>query len=284
MKNTRNIKKIIADTGFDIAGSLMIAIGIYCFCEQADIAPGGLSGLSIMLKYLFGLPVGLLTLIMNIPLLITAYKHMGKEFTVRTLRSVFISTFILDNIVTPFFPQYAGDRLLGSIFGGICNGTGLGLIFMRGSSTAGTDVISYMIERKHPHIPIGRALLLIDCIVLLISILVFGNVESGLFGFVALFCQSKVIDGIVYGLNRSKSVTIISRKNDKIAQRIIGELRRGATLLHGAGAFSGDSRQVILCIVRANEFYRLKHIIAAEDPSAFVIVADASEIHGEGFD
>lgn len=284
MKNTQNIKKIIADTGFDIAGSLMIAIGIYCFCEQADIAPGGLSGLSIMLKYLFGLPVGLLTLIMNIPLLITAYKHMGKEFTVRTLRSVFISTFILDNIVTPFFPQYAGDRLLGSIFGGICNGTGLGLIFMRGSSTAGTDVISYMIERKHPHIPIGRALLLIDCIVLLISILVFGNVESGLFGFVALFCQSKVIDGIVYGLNRSKSVTIISRKNDKIAQRIIGELRRGATLLHGAGAFSGDSRQVILCIVRANEFYRLKHIIATEDPSAFVIVADASEIHGEGFD
>ena len=127
-------KNFIKDVLNDVAGSFALSVGIYCFAEKVNIAPGGVSGIAIMIKYLTGLPVGILTLIMNIPLLVIAYKFMGRTFTLRTLRTVILNTIILDAVVTPFFPQYAGDRLLGSLFGGVCAGAGLGIVFLHGSS------------------------------------------------------------------------------------------------------------------------------------------------------
>lgn len=276
-------KKFIKDTFNDIIGSLAISIGLYCFAEKVNIAPGGVSGIAIMVKFLTGLPVGILTLLMNIPLLIIAYKFMGKDFALRTMRTVVLNTIIIDAVVTPFFPQYAGDRLLGSLFGGVCTGAGLGIVFLRGSSTAGTDIIGYLVEKRYPHIQIGKALMLVDCVILAVSVLVFKNVESALYGVVALFAQTMVINRIVYGAEKGRNLFIISQKSEQIARRILRERERGATFLNACGAYSGNPTAVLMCVVRVWEYHHIKEIVYEEDPAAFVIATEAEHIIGEGF-
>lgn len=277
------MKKFIIDTGADIAGSLLLAAGIYCFSEKVNIAPGGASGVAIMIKYLTGLPVGLMTIALNIPLLLLALRFMGWRFTVRTMRTLVFNSLILDMVVTPFFPQYAGDRMLGAIFAGVFMGAGLGVIFYIGSTTAGTDIISFLIERRYPNIRVGTALLLIDGAVLAASAFVFRNIESVLFGAVALFCQTKVIDTIVYGRDKGHMVLVISGRSDVIARRIIGEMDRTATFLNGEGAFSATATRVLMCVIQPREYRRLRDIVAEEDERAFVIVSEATRVMGEGF-
>lgn len=267
----------------DIIGSFAISVGIYCFAEKVNIAPGGVSGIAIMIKYLTGLPVGIMTLLMNIPLIAIAYKFMGKKFTLRTLSTVILNTFILDTIVTPFFPQYEGDRLLGSLFGGVFAGAGLGIVFLHGSSTAGTDILGYLVEKRYPHIQIGKALLMVDCIILAISVIVFRNIESALYGVVALFSQSMVINQIVYGAEKGRNLFIISQKSEQIARRIIRERERGATFLNACGAYSRKPTAVLMCVVRVWEYHHIKEIVYEEDPQAFVIATEAEHIIGEGF-
>lgn len=267
----------------DIIGSLSLGVGIYCFAEKVNIAPGGVSGIAIMIKYLTGLPVGMLSLIMNIPLLVIAYKFIGKRFALRTLRTVIMSTVILDAVVTPFFPQYAGDRMLGSIFGGVCTGAGLGIVFLHDSSTAGTDIISYLVEKKFPHIQIGKALMLVDCVILSVSAFVFRNIESALFGVVALFTQTVIINKIVYGSEKGRNLFIVSQKSEEIAERIIKERSRGATFLSAKGAYSQKPTQVLMCVVRVWEYHYVKELVYEVDPNAFVIATQAENIIGEGF-
>ena len=151
--------KFLKDFIYNIAGAFLVAVGIYSFSEKINVAPGGVSGIAIMVKYLTGLPIGGVSLLINIPLLIIAYKFMGRQFAIKTVYAILIYTVVIDSVVTPFFPQYEGDRMLGAIFGGVLIGAGLGLVFTRGASTGGTDIIGYLVEKKYPHIPIGKALL-----------------------------------------------------------------------------------------------------------------------------
>lgn len=276
-------RQTLTDALYDIAGSFALASGIYCFIEPARIAPGGVSGLALLLRYLWGLPVGLTTLALNLPILVTAFTRLGRAFTLKSLKTLLISSLILDLAVTPFFPQYTGDRMLGSIFGGLFVGVGLGLVFLRGSTTAGTDIISFLIERRYPHVQLGAALMAVDCVILGLSMLVFRDLEAGLFGLIALFCQSKVINSIVYGLDRGKQVLILSQKAADIAKRVIGELYRTATFLQSRGAYTGQHGEALLCVVRVQEYHRLKAIVYEEDPEAFLIATDTNAIHGEGF-
>lgn len=278
-----NIKKYAQDILADCAGSFLMAVGIYCFAEKVDIAPGGVSGIAIMLKAVFGFPVGMAIFMMNIPLLTAAYKFIGKRFALRTVRTLIINTSLLDMVVTKFLPQYSGDRLLGSLFGGIFIGIGLGLIFLRGSSTAGTDIISYLVERKYPQIQMGKALMAVDCVILGASGFVFGNIDSVLYGFVALFCQTVIIDKIVYGAEKGRNVMIISEKSQEIAKRIMNEKARGATFLKAEGAYSGKESKVLMCVIRRWEYHDLKEIIYDTDANAFVITTEAEQIMGEGF-
>lgn len=275
--------KILKEILYDIAGTLAVSIGLYSFAEKVDIAPGGVSGISLMIRYLTGLPIGTLILVLNIPLFIIAYKFMGHKFTLKTMRTVFINTIILDAVVTPFFPQYGGDRLLGSLFSGVFAGTGLSLVFMNGSSTAGTDIIGHLVERKYPHIQIGKALMLVDCVILGVSVLVFRNIESGLYGIVALFTQTVVINRLVYGAEKGRNLFIISKNSDSIARRILQERDRGATFLTAQGAYSKTPTSVLMCVVRIWEYHHIKEIVYEEDPSAFVIATQADHIIGEGF-
>lgn len=282
--NRKYIRSVSLDLGADFAGSLLFAIGIVCFTEPANIAPGGVSGIAIILNYLWAmLPIGGMSIAINIPLLFLSFKYLGRHASLRTICSLIISSLMIDWIAAPFFPVYTGDRLLGAVFGGVFIGAGLAIIFLRGSTTGGTEIVSNLMRLKWPHISMGRAILFVDVGVIVLSIIVFGNLESGMYGIISLFCSSKVIDAIVYGFDQGNMVTVISDKNEEISQRILQEIDRGVTLLHGKGAYTGQEKEVLICAVRKSEFSKLKSIIREIDHSAFVVTTEAGEILGEGF-
>ena len=275
-------REFLLDVLYDGAGGAVFAIGLGCFVGPAQIAPGGVSGLSIIINYLTGLPVGSLNMGINIPLLLLAWRFLGRRFTLKTLRSVFIQSVMID-LVGLWLPVYAGDRIMSALFGGVAIGVGLAPVFMRGSTTGGTDIVSRLIQLLFRHVSIGKLLFMVDTAVLLLSVAVFRNIETGLYGMITIYTSNRILDGILYGLDTGKVVLVISEKNQQIAQQVMDRLERGATFLQAEGAWSGQEKKVLLCVVRAVQCYRVEEIVRAADPDAFLVVMEANQIAGEGF-
>ena len=274
---------MLRDVSLLLIGSLIYGIGIYMFVVPANIAPGGASGIALMVNFVTGLPVGTLTLVLNVPLLILAWFYLSKKFAVSTAITTAVCSFVLDFVVPLFIPVYAGDRLLCSLYGGVLVGAGMALLFIAGSTTGGTDILGYILQKKRPHMSIGRALMIVDGIILAASIFVFGNIEAALFGLISLYVQTKVIDAIIYGGEVGSMATIVTSNPDEITEKVISELDRTATLLPAKGAYSRKDTNVLLCTVRKSQFSRLKKIVYDADPNAFVMVTDTSEVFGLGF-
>ena len=266
-----------------VIGALIYSVGTQSFIVPANIAPGGAVGIALMMNYVTGLPVGRMTLLVNLPLLVLAWFYLSRRFALRTAVACGICSIILDYVVAPICPVYAGDRMMSSLYGGILVGIGMAFIFLSGSTTGGSDVAGYLFQKKYPHVQIGRALLIIDGIILSLSIFVFRNVDAALFGMISLYAQTKVIDTIIYGSDAGSKASIIIAHPDEIAGRIIRELDRSATILPGKGAYSGRETSVVLCTVRKSEFARLKRIIHETDENAFVMVTETTEVIGLGF-
>ena len=275
-------REFLLDVLYDGAGGAVFAIGLGCFVGPAQIAPGGVSGLSIIINYLTGLPVGSLNMGINIPLLLLAWRFLGRRFTLKTLRSVFIQSVMID-LVGLWLPVYAGDRIMSALFGGVAIGVGLAPVFMRGSTTGGTDIVSRLIQLRFRHVSIGKLLFMVDTAVLLLSVAVFRNIETGLYGMITIYTSNRILDGILYGLDTGKVVLVISEKNQQIAQQVMDRLERGATFLQAEGAWSGQEKKVLLCVVRAVQCYRVEEIVRAADPDAFLVVMESNQIAGEGF-
>ncbi|MBQ2792362.1 MAG: YitT family protein [Oscillospiraceae bacterium] len=280
--NSGKIKNILIDCLYDVLGSLLYGIGIICFTAPNHVAPGGVSGIATLVNYVTDLPIGLVNFCINVPLVIIGFIVLGKAFTAKTFKSVIIMSFVLDYVVI-HFPLYTGDVLLASLFGGVAMGAGLALVFMRGSTTGGTDILAKLIQLKAPHVPIGRMLLILDCFVLLAAAVVYGNIDASLFGLIAMFASAQVMDNILYGLENGKMVHIVSVKNDEIAKDIIAHLNRSATILKSHGAYSGAETDTIMVVVRKTEYFKLKTLVHSHDPNAFMIVTEAGEIIGEGW-
>lgn len=266
-----------------VLGAVIYSVGTQYFVVPAQIAPGGAVGIALMINHLTALPIGTLTLLINLPLLVLAWFYLSRQFTVRTAIATVLVTIILDFIVTPICPQYAGDRLLSSVYGGIVVGVGMAFIFLAGFTTGGTDIAGYLLQKKFPHYSIGHALMIIEGIILVMSIFVFQDVDAGLFGLISVYVQTKVIDMILYGSDAGSQAIIVTKRPQEIADRVIQELERTATILPAKGAYSGDPIDVVLCTVRKSEFVRLKRIIGQCDPSAFVMANETSEVLGLGF-
>ncbi|MBR2636983.1 MAG: YitT family protein [Oscillospiraceae bacterium] len=280
--NSGKIKNILIDCLYDVLGSLLYGIGIICFTAPNHVAPGGVSGIATLVNYVTDLPIGLVNFCINVPLVIIGFIVLGKAFTAKTFKSVIIMSIVLDYVVI-HFPLYTGDVLLASLFGGVAMGAGLALVFMRGSTTGGTDILAKLIQLKAPHVPIGRMLLILDCFVLLAAAVVYGNIDASLFGLIAMFASAQVMDNILYGLENGKMVHIVSVKNDEIAKDIIAHLNRSATILKSRGAYSGAETDTIMVVVRKTEYFKLKTLVHSHDPNAFMIVTEAGEIIGEGW-
>lgn len=283
MKDKNKFLEFLYHIVLDLVGGFLFATGVRVFIVPNQVAQGGATGLAILLNYLTGLPIGMLGFVFNIPLLLIGYKVLGKKFVFKTVRTAFILSVVMDSFTIFNVPTYHGMQLLAAIFGGVLVGTGLGTAFLHGSTTGGMDIVARLVQIKFQHFPIGRVLLMMDFMVLTLSVFVFKNIESGLVGVVGIYASSKVVDMIVYGVDRGKLIQVFSPSATEMSRRIISDVHRGATLVKTIGAFTGEERVMLMCAAKCSQYPAIKKIIKELDPHAFIIVSDANEVLGQGF-
>ena len=276
------IRQTAADLIYDIAGSVLYAVGLYTFAGNAGFAPGGISGLALILNHIWGLPVGTMTLLFNIPLVAVSYKTVGRRLLVKSAKTMIISSLMLD-VIFPFTPMYEGNRMVAAVYSGIFLGAGMALFYMRGSSSGGIDFLALTIKKKRPYMSIGVITLLIDLVVILLGWPVFGDVDAVLYGVASTGVSTIVIDKILYGIGAGTLAIIITDKGKAIAAGISEKAGRGVTSLPAVGGYTGMQRDVILCACTKSEANLVKTAVQETDADAFLMFTETSEVFGEGF-
>ncbi len=284
MKTKREIiiKQITLDLIYNIAGSILYAAGLYTFAGNGGFAPGGVSGLALIMNHLWGLPVGTVTLLLNIPLILISYKTVGKRLLIKSGVTMVISTIVLD-LIFPLFPMYSGSRMMAALCSGVFLGAGMALFYIRGSSSGGIDFLALTIKKKKPHMTIGVITMIIDVAVILLGVPVFGDIDSVLYGLLATFVSTVVIDKILYGAGAGTLAVIVTGKGKETAQRIAETVKRGVTSLNAVGAYTGTERDVLLCACSKAEAYMVRAAVREADKEAFIMFTETSEVFGEGF-
>ncbi len=265
-----------------IAGSVIFSSSYALFLQPNHIAPGGVSGLGMAVNAVTGFPLGITVLVMNIPLLILALHKFGLKLLAATVFTTVISSLLID-VGLYFIPLFTEDLLLASLYGGLLQGVGVGMIFLGGGTTGGTTIIGKLLRLKFPNMRIGRLILLLDTSVILICATVFRDINLALYAAITVYVSAIVIDGMLYGYDSGVLAFIIAEKHEAIAQFIIDDLGRGITFLPGVGGYTNQERRVLMCALRKNEANALHGNVAKIDPSAFVIVTTARDIYGDGF-
>lgn len=276
------ILSYLTDIILTIIGTGIFAFGIHFFIEPNNLAPGGVSGICIIISHVTGVSIGTLNLIINIPLFIIGLFKLGKNFMIKTLVSILSFSFFV-NIAFANLPTYTEDLLLAAIFGGVLFGLGIGLVLSRFSSTGGMDIINKIVAKAMPHVKFGVVMLTGDLLIVAASMIVFQSLTSGLYAIIALFICSQGVNMVLYGLDQGMLLHIISGESATISKEIIRALDRGATILDGKGAYTGEKREVILCAIRHTQYYKIKKLVYGIDPDAFIIVSHSKEVMGEGF-
>lgn len=276
------IRQTAADLIYDIAGSILYAVGLYTFAGNAGFAPGGISGLALILNHIWGLPVGTMTLLFNIPLVAVSYKTVGRRLLMKSTKTMIISSLMLD-VIFPFTPMYEGNRMVAAVYSGIFLGAGMALFYMRGSSSGGIDFLALTIKKKRPYMSIGVITLLIDLVVILLGWPVFGDVDAVLYGVASTGASTIVIDKILYGSGAGTLAIIITDKGKAIAAGISEKAGRGVTSLPAVGGYTGMQRDVILCACTKSEANLVKTAVQETDVDAFLMFTETSEVFGEGF-
>ena len=268
---------------FWVVGSFLYCISINSFCVPNSLVLGGVSGVATVINHIFPiLPIGFLTILINIPLFIAGFIKLGRKFIINTSVSTLISSVFID-IFADILPKYSSNKLLAALAAGVTNGLGLALIFANGSTTGGIDILAKFITKKFKHLSMGRVILIIDAFVILLSYAVYRSFESAVYSCVIIFISTKVIDSILFGISTGKTVMVITTKADEIYSEISKTLGRGATIIPVKGAYTHDERNLLLTSVRTNEISYIYSIIEKQDENAFITVADARDIIGEGF-
>ena len=278
-----NWKEIGMDILIDIAAGMVIAIGIYNFALYANFPVAGFSGMAIILYHLLGIPVGAGTIILNVPVAIFCYKFLGRTFFLKSVKSMVISSFLMD-YVSPLLPVYEGDRLLAALCMGVLTGIGYALIFMRGSSTGGQDFISVAIRKVKPHMTLGVITFVLDMLTILLgSVIVFKDVDGFIYGLIVTYLMATVMDRIMYGIDEGKMTLIVTDKGKEVAGKIDEYLDRGSTIIRGTGSYTGEEKDVVMCASNNKEMYTIKRLARKVDPKSFTIIMESNEVVGEGF-
>ena len=268
-----------------IVGTALMATAITSCFDAAGLVTGGFSGISILVKagtkslYANGIPLWVTNLVLNIPVFLLAAKIKGVAFVKKALLGDLSLTVWL--AVLPAW-KLSGDFLLVALYGGLLQGVGIGLVFLGGGTTGGTDLLAAIIQNFMRHYSIAQIMQFVDGAVVLVGMYVFG-VERALYAIIAVYLVTKVSDGIIEGLKFSKSVYIITEKPDEVSRMVMEDLDRGITGISAKGMYSGQDKLMLFCVVGKKELVHLKEMIDEIDPNAFVIVGDAREVHGEGF-
>ena len=273
-------KKTLRSYGVITIGTFLMALATNLIYEPMSMVTGGFSGVGIILHALFGIPLWVTTVVLNIPLFLIAGKRYGREFIMHSLYAVISLSVGL--AVVPGFSVAHKDLLMAAILGGTLHGVGLGLVFGTGSTTGGTDLLSTLLHPLFPAIRLPDILGIIDGIVVMAGMAIFG-MRTALYAIVAVFVTSKMMDGVTSGMRYAKVLYIISDEASGIAEVIMKQIKRGVTALEGSGLYSQKERQVLMCVMSRREAVILTRLVKEMDEKAFVIISDAREVMGEGF-
>lgn len=279
------MKRFWKEHGWIVAtvfGSTVFAMGFALFLAPNDMNAGGISGLAMVFVELTGLgSVGVLSILINLPLFLLGGLKIGRRFFAGSLLGMVLSSVLIDAF--SFISMPAMEPLIGVLYGGVLCGFGLGVVFVCGTSTGGSDILVRLLKLKYRNVPIGQISLCFDALVVALTGLVFQDITKALYTGVTVFVTSKVIDAVVYRFDYSKVALIISHEYQAIAEAIGTRLDRGATYLHGEGTYSHRETKVVLAAVKKQQLAELKELVMQIDPNAFVIVQEAHQVLGDGF-
>lgn len=280
--NATSMREYVVKYALVALGSALFAAGFQFFLYPNSIIVGGVSGIAMIINYLVGLPVGIMTIVLNIPLFIIAWKHFGGKFIISSLVGMLLSSVLVDVLaVIDYSPT--DDMLLACLIGGAIKGLGLGLIYYAGATTGGTDIIAKFVRLRFPYINFGTIVLLTDAVIIIAFAAIFDRVEAAMYAVIAMFVVSKVIDLVLYGIDNSSVCYIISENSEQLVKDITDKLHRGVTILSGEGAYSHKDKQVLLCVIKRTQIADIRKIIRNIDENSFFIVSDAKNVFGKGF-
>lgn len=263
-------------------GSLLVALAIAVFTVPNDIAPGGVSGMATALASISPLHVGVWTLLLNVPLLLAAWRFQGAHaLTMTLIATVLLSVFI--DWLDALLPGYTNNPLLAAVFGGALSGLGVGLLFLRGISTGGTDLAALLLRRIFPNVPSGMLLLIVDAAVVAFAVCIFRELEVALYSTITIWVSSKVIDALAQGVDYAKVIYTITDRGEEVSRALNERTDRGTTLIPAQGGYTGRNKQMVVTVTRRSVLAQTLRIIREADPAAFTFVMDSTEVHGEGF-
>ena len=298
MKNTQKLQlkkperaqvvTFVKDFFVCLLGTLIYAVSINYFVEPMDFVPGGVTTLAIIVHHFVPfIGIGAFVFLMNIPLFLLAFRKLGVWFVLKTAGVaglLALSIDLVDYLFSKFHLRYSGDeKILAAIFGGIICGVGIGLVFTRGVTTGGTDIIVRLLKLRFPHLSVGKLVLIVDFTVILLAGLVYRSVETILFSLVVVLLDSFGVDYVLKGRSDSKMLLIVTDHYEEVKTDIIGQCDRGVTILDATGGYTGEPKKMLLTVVRAPEVIRVRRIVAKYDERPFIIISDSSEVLGEGF-
>ncbi len=278
-----SIRKTIFDYLIILIGASLFAASFNAFIDKSEIpiAMGGITGISMVINHFTGISMGVLTFLTNVPFLFLGLWKIGGRFMAKTVFASVALSIAMD--VTATIPTLTTDPMLCAIYGGIGTGAGLGLVFIRNGSTAGTDIVGLVLKQKYTGIPLGKLVLAADTVIVLCAAFAFKDPNSVLFAIIKMYAASIATDGVIYGFTTDKLAYIITEKADTISKLVISELHHGATILTGEGAFTSSPRKMIMCAINPNQIGLLKEIVREQDNDAFMIVTNTHEVLGFGF-
>ena len=278
IRNLKENKTLIAYV-YIVLGCLIGGAAYPMFLVPNKIAPGGLTGVATVLNYLFDWPVGLTSMLMNVPLFLMGYRMLGGTFAFRSLVATVLFSVSIDLIKLPCLTD---DILLASVYGAIMLGVGLGLILRGEATTGGSDMIAKLIHKYVPFITVGLTLFAIDCLVILLAAFTMST-RAALYSLICIFVSSKVIDLVLAGMGSAKMCFVVSSQSSRIARRIMDEMDRGVTILPAIGGYTGKESRALISVVDHREVIAVKRIVRDADEKAFMFITDTHETLGEGF-
>ncbi len=272
-------KESLKNAAYIIIGLFSCSLGYCMFLVPNEIAPGGFTGIGQLCNALFGINVGTMALILNVPLFAVSMRSMGIKFGVKSLAASIGLSLLIDYLP---IGAVTDDLLLATVFGALLGGIGFGLILRGNATTGGTDMLASLIHTRVPTLRVGVLITMVDGLVVVASAFVFSP-KMAMYALISVFIMNYTLDYVLDGMNRSTAYLIVSQKSDEIAAQVLGQLERGVTGLYGRGRYSGQETEVLLCVVSRFEVIRLRRIVSSCDPQAFMIAINAHEVLGEGF-
>jgi uncharacterized membrane-anchored protein YitT (DUF2179 family) len=276
------IKDVLIDLLYTVVGTALVGFALSMFTVPNDIAPGGVSGLATALAYITPIRVSAWTLMMNIPLMIAAWRKLGPRAIFFTLIATLLLSFFIE-IGDRFLPKYSSDTLVASLMGGVVSGLGMGMLFIRGISTGGTDLLALILKKLLPNLPTGTLLMFVDATVVVIATLIFRDFDVAIYSAITIYVCSKVIDTLTQGVDYAKVIYTVSSHGEEIARALNENTDRGSTLIPAFGGYTGEGKHIVMTVTRRSVVAQTLRLIRQTDPKSFSFVMDSTEVHGEGF-